>query len=136
MQRCPKCNRTYQDDKQKFCTHDGGRLQPYEPPLSDAPTSFDLGATMRTDSNELGETLLDKAAELNKTMAAPPPPPSSPQLNRTVAAPSPTPAKIPAAPAPAAPPPQPPPPQQKTIVAPPPPQQQEQSPPTVEIRPI
>jgi hypothetical protein len=133
MQRCPKCNRTYQDDKQKFCTHDGGRLQTYEPPLGEAPTSFDLGATMRTDSSDLGETLLDKAAELNKTMAAPHPPPPSPQLNRTVAAPSPSPANIPA---PAAAPPPPPaqqPPPQKTIIAPPP--QQHHSPSTGEIRP-
>jgi flagellar basal body-associated protein FliL len=26
MRRCPKCNRTYQTDTQKFCTHDGGLL--------------------------------------------------------------------------------------------------------------
>ena len=132
MQRCPKCNRTYQDDKQKFCTHDGGRLEPYAPPLNEAPTSFDLGATMRTDSSDLGETLLDKAAELNKTMAAPPPPPPSPQLSKTIAVPSP-PKVTPAAAAPPPPPPQPPPsqpPQNKTVAAPPP-----QSPPAGGIRP-
>jgi hypothetical protein len=139
MQRCPKCNRNYQDDKQKFCTHDGGRLAPYEPPLGEAPTSFDLGATMRTDSNDLGETLLDKAAELNRTMAAPPPPPPSPQLNKTIAVPSASPANIPAAaPTPTPTPPPPPaqsqPQQQKTIVAPPPPPPQS-SPSTGEIRP-
>ena len=152
MQRCPKCNRTYQDDMQKFCTHDGGRLSPYEPPLGEAPTSFDLGATMRTDSSDLGETLLDKAAELNKTMAVPPPPPPSPQLNRTIAVPSTPPANIPAAappPPPSSPTPQPqqnktvlaPPPQQqpqpqnKTILDPPPPQPPSQPPTTGEIRP-
>src|SRR5262245_33028538 len=26
MKRCPKCNRTYSTDTQKFCTHDGGLL--------------------------------------------------------------------------------------------------------------
>ena len=26
MRRCPKCNRTYSTDTQKFCTHDGGLL--------------------------------------------------------------------------------------------------------------
>src|SRR4051812_2233899 len=28
MQRCIKCKRTYLDDKQKFCTYDGGKLVP------------------------------------------------------------------------------------------------------------
>jgi hypothetical protein len=28
MQRCIKCKRTYLDDKQKFCTYDGGKLGP------------------------------------------------------------------------------------------------------------
>jgi len=27
MKRCPKCNRSYTTDTQKFCTHDGGLLQ-------------------------------------------------------------------------------------------------------------
>jgi hypothetical protein len=142
MQRCPKCNRTYQDDKQKFCTHDGGRLEPYEPPLNEAPTSFDLGATMRTDVPSLGETLLNQAAaELNRTMAAPPPPPQPtpkpPPLNKTIAVPSPPQVNPPQ---PAPPPPQSTPTYQpqagKTIVAQPqPPPQQQQPTQTGEIRP-
>lgn len=32
MRCCPKCNRIYKDDKQVFCTHDGGRLQPFVNP--------------------------------------------------------------------------------------------------------
>jgi hypothetical protein len=34
MKRCPKCNRTFPDDNQKFCTIDGGLLvaeQPFDP---------------------------------------------------------------------------------------------------------
>jgi len=31
MKRCPKCNRTYQTDTQKFCTHDGGALFVVDP---------------------------------------------------------------------------------------------------------
>ena len=27
MKRCPKCNRTYTTNTQKFCTHDGGILE-------------------------------------------------------------------------------------------------------------
>src|SRR6185503_13471778 len=35
MRRCPKCNRTYQTDTQKFCTHDGGLLFDIDPGLSE-----------------------------------------------------------------------------------------------------
>lgn len=35
MKRCPKCNRTYETDTQKFCTHDGGLLFMIEPALSE-----------------------------------------------------------------------------------------------------
>jgi hypothetical protein len=35
MKRCPKCNRTYQTDTQKFCTHDGGLLFAIDPGLSE-----------------------------------------------------------------------------------------------------
>lgn len=47
MQRCPKCGRTYQDDNQKFCTFDGGRLE--QPSASEsAPTVIDLNKTMQS----------------------------------------------------------------------------------------
>jgi len=39
MKRCPKCNRTFPDDNQKFCTIDGGQLGPDQP--------FDPNATFR-----------------------------------------------------------------------------------------
>ncbi len=45
MQRCQKCGRTYQDDKQKFCTFDGGRL---EVESESAPTVIDLNRTMQS----------------------------------------------------------------------------------------
>jgi hypothetical protein len=81
MQRCPKCNRTYPDDAQKFCTFDGGRLTVD----TDAPTSFDLNnAATQTDlSPELGATVIGPAPDLNKTMAAssPQPPPAPPQTS-------------------------------------------------------
>lgn len=35
MKRCPKCNRTFETDTQKFCTHDGGLLFLIEPALSE-----------------------------------------------------------------------------------------------------
>lgn len=44
MKRCPKCNRTYTTDTQKFCTHDGGILEVVAPPQPD---------TIRIDSSQL-----------------------------------------------------------------------------------
>ena len=44
MKRCPKCNRTYKTDTQKFCTHDGGILVAVESPHAD---------TIRIDSSQL-----------------------------------------------------------------------------------
>ncbi len=44
MKRCPKCNRTYTTDTQKFCTHDGGILVVVESPQAD---------TIRIDSSQL-----------------------------------------------------------------------------------
>src|SRR5688572_29621415 len=35
MRRCPKCNRTYSTDTQKFCTHDGGLLFTVQPELTE-----------------------------------------------------------------------------------------------------
>ena len=45
MKRCPKCNRTYTTNTQKFCTHDGGILV-----LEDAPPQPD---TIRIESSQL-----------------------------------------------------------------------------------
>lgn len=43
MRRCPKCNRTFTTDTQKFCTHDGGILE-----------GVDMGPeTIRLDSTDL-----------------------------------------------------------------------------------
>lgn len=45
MKSCPKCNRTFPDEGQKFCTFDGGLLI--------APQAFDPNATMRSTSADL-----------------------------------------------------------------------------------
>ena len=58
MKSCPKCNRTFPDETQKFCTFDGGLL------ISSQP--FDPNATVRTTS-----------ADLATPPPAPPPPSSS-----------------------------------------------------------
>lgn len=46
MKRCPKCNRTFPDESQKFCTVDGGLLIAAQP-------AFDPNATIRATSAEL-----------------------------------------------------------------------------------
>jgi hypothetical protein len=59
MKRCPKCNRTFPDENQKFCTVDGGLL------IAAAP-AFDPNATMRATSADLSvhspEVPRDRAA--------------------------------------------------------------------------
>jgi len=45
MKSCPKCNRTFPDEGQKFCTFDGGLLI--------APQTFDPNATIRATSSDL-----------------------------------------------------------------------------------
>lgn len=46
MKRCPKCNRTYSTNTQKFCTHDGGVLVIFEAAQSE---------TIRIDSTQLDD---------------------------------------------------------------------------------
>ncbi len=66
MKRCPKCSRTYPDDKQKFCTIDGGLLV-------NASQAFDPNATIAT-SRPLGEmpsdeSVKDELRDLAETIA-------------------------------------------------------------------
>ena len=48
MRRCPKCNRTYSTDTQKFCTHDGGLLFAFEE---------NLGETVQFDSSKVRDAV-------------------------------------------------------------------------------
>jgi len=48
MRRCPKCNRTFQTDTQKFCTHDGGLLFDIDPSLQQ---------TVQFDSNKIRDAV-------------------------------------------------------------------------------
>ncbi|HEY6046191.1 MAG TPA: hypothetical protein VIU65_06265 [Pyrinomonadaceae bacterium] len=48
MRRCPKCNRTFQTDTQKFCTHDGGLLFDIDPGLHE---------TVQFDSNKIRDAV-------------------------------------------------------------------------------
>src|ERR1044072_729959 len=53
MKSCPKCNRTFPDEGQKFCTFDGGLLI--------APqTTFDPNATIRATSMDLNATAAER----------------------------------------------------------------------------
>ena len=66
MKRCPKCNRSYPDDNQKFCTIDGGLL-------ITANQAFDPNATIAS-SRPLGdlpsdESVKDELRDLAATIA-------------------------------------------------------------------
>lgn len=142
MKQCPKCQRTYADDNQKFCTVDGGRLESVT--VDDEETLYNLGPTVITNQADLNMPPSKPAVDLNKTMASLPPPQTGeirsgdtgPATNRTIAA-SFQPANTPS---PQQPPAQPPPAQPRQPQQPPPPppnyqQQQQQQPPPYQQTP-
>ena len=83
MKRCPKCNRTFPDENQKFCTFDGGLLI--------TPAGFDPNLTIRATAADV---------ELRTTSSPSQTPPSGreeastsrdlPNLDETIAASAPT----------------------------------------------
>lgn len=108
MKTCPKCNRTFPDEGQKFCTFDGGLLiapQTFDPNATIRATSIDLNAASeRPTSRDLPDpnatiaenypatvalprntgptglptTTSADTADFNKPAAPPPPPPAPP----------------------------------------------------------
>jgi hypothetical protein len=102
MKRCPKCNRAYTTDTQKFCTHDGGVLVPGETPQADtvridsvqpdAPTKaisrelvsdagkFDPYKTMVGQKGTASERTAGPRGRITQDLA-PVEPPSSPEMS-------------------------------------------------------
>ena len=108
MKTCPKCNRTFPDEGQKFCTFDGGLLiapQTFDPNATIRATSIDLNAASeRPTSRDLPDpnatiaenypatvalprntgptgrptTTNADTADFNRPAAPPPPPPVTP----------------------------------------------------------
>lgn len=74
MLRCPKCNRTYENDAQKFCTRDGGRLIVVE---TETP-GFNPNATMVSqpsfDPNKTVVSQLEPPFDSNKPNTSQPQP--------------------------------------------------------------
>jgi len=115
MKRCPKCNHTYPDDNQKFCTVDGGLLvtadKPFDPnatiqgsanmalpvaPPPDKPASSrpqDFSATIATPSSAPTAVLPKKTGPTGSVTSSNLPPPAAPQ---TPPPPPPSPASQPA----------------------------------------
>src|SRR5215510_38033 len=52
MKSCPKCNRTFPDEGQKFCTFDGGLLI--------APQTFDPNATIRATTIDVNAAAAER----------------------------------------------------------------------------
>src|SRR5262245_20298504 len=125
MKSCPKCNRTFPDEGQKFCTFDGGLLiapQTFDPNATIRATSIDLNAAAseRPTSRDLPDpnaTIIDSSA----TVALPRN--TGPTTGPTGMSPNTADISTPAPPPPSPPPaviPPPPPPPPPTTAAPPP----------------
>jgi hypothetical protein len=72
MKRCPKCNRTFPDENQRFCTVDGGLLisqQGFDPNATIRATSADLGIEPTGYSSETAATSR-KLPDMGATIAA------------------------------------------------------------------
>jgi len=132
MKSCPKCNRTYPDEGQKFCTFDGGLLiapQTLDPNATIRATSIDLNAAAeRPTSRDLPDPNATIIENYPATIALPRntgpttgptgTSPNTSDIARPPAAPPPTP---------------PPPPVSVTPPPPPPPPAQQSTPATVEV---
>jgi hypothetical protein len=92
MRRCPKCNRTFETDTQKFCTHDGGLLFAIDAGLSETvqldstkirdavakpttrdleanlPAQFDPEATVITSAGDPEATIISSAGRDDATV--------------------------------------------------------------------
>src|SRR4029079_14639455 len=132
MKSCPKCNRTFPDEGQKFCTFDGGLLiapQTIDPNAKIRATSIDLNAAAeRPTSRDLPDPNATIIENYPATVALPRntgpttgPTGNSPNTSDI--------AKPPAAPTPTPPPP----PVSVTPPPPSPPSAQQSSPATVEV---
>ncbi|HEX7330515.1 MAG TPA: hypothetical protein VF290_03395 [Pyrinomonadaceae bacterium] len=135
MKSCPKCNRTFPDEGQKFCTFDGGLLiapQTVDPNATIRATSIDLStAAERPTSRDLPDPNATIIENYPVTVALPRN--TGPTTGPTGTSPNTSDiAKPPAAPPPAPPPP-PPPPVAVTPPPPPPPPAEQQSPTTAEV---
>jgi len=74
MKRCPKCNRTFPEESQKFCTVDGGLLitEPaFDPNMTIRATSDDLGSPTIGFANE--QATSRKLPDLGATILSPAP---------------------------------------------------------------
>ena len=135
MKSCPKCNRTFPDEGQKFCTFDGGLLiapQTFDPNATIRATSMDLNAAAaeRPTSRDLPDPNATIIESYPATVALPRN--TGPTTGPTGTSPNTSDiAKPPAAPPPPAPPPPPPPAPPVTVTPPPPPAEQPSN--TVEV---
>src|SRR5829696_6103476 len=75
MKSCPKCNRTFPDEGQKFCTFDGGLLigqQTLDPNATIRATSIDLNAASeRPTSRDLPDPNATIIEDYPATVALP-----------------------------------------------------------------
>jgi outer membrane biosynthesis protein TonB len=135
MKSCPKCNRTYPDEGQKFCTFDGGLLiapQTLDPNATIRATTIDLNAAAeRPTSRDLPDPNATIIENYPATIALPRN--TGPTTGPTGTSPNTSDIARPPAAPPPTPPPPPPPPVSVTPPPPPPPPAQQSTPATVEV---
>jgi len=135
MKSCPKCNRTYPDEGQKFCTFDGGLLiapQTLDPNATIRATTIDLNAAAeRPTSRDLPDPNATIIENYPATIALPRN--TGPTTGPTGTSPNTSDIARPPAAPPPTPPPPPPPPVSVTPPSPPPPPAQQSTPATVEV---
>jgi hypothetical protein len=131
MKSCPKCNRTFPDEGQKFCTFDGGLLiapQTLDPNATIRATAIDLNAASERptsrDLPDLNATLIENypatvalPRTTGPTTGPTPSTPNTADLAKPPAAPPPSPPPPIAPPPPVAPPPATPPPPPPVVEA-------------------
>jgi hypothetical protein len=89
MLRCPKCNRTYENDAQKFCTRDGGRLIVVEVETPNFNPNATIVSAPPFDPNKTVVSQSQQSFDPNKTAVSQPEPvyeankpvPSQPQTS-------------------------------------------------------
>jgi len=88
MKRCPKCNRTFPDENQKFCTFDGGLLisaGTFDPNVTIRATAADVDTRTQDTTSQAAPTINENINRQHASTSR-----DLPDLDETIAASAPT----------------------------------------------
>ncbi len=77
MKRCPRCNRTFAEDNQKFCTIDGGLLETAEQPFDPDGTIVSANRGIPRPESSGDKSTSSPFTDLNTTVASSPSAPTA-----------------------------------------------------------